>query len=79
MGLLYRGRVVLQATEKELPREVRESSTCPLIAGVLLNVGVPFARRAAGERRGEGEPELDRRPAPSHPCRLSHARNASFY
>src|ERR1700704_2550988 len=38
---------------------------CRLSFGCCVHPG-----QAAGERRGEGEPELDRRPAPSHPLEL---------
>jgi hypothetical protein len=45
-------------------RELR----CPLSAG-YHDARVPkrAQRQAAGERWGEGEPELERRSAPSHP------------
>jgi hypothetical protein len=50
-------------------RELR----CPLKAGCRLDVAVASLGQAAGERRGEGEPELDRRTAPSHPHALLRA------
>jgi hypothetical protein len=41
---------------------------CPFMAG-CRDARLPWSarRQAAGERWGEGEPELDRRSAPSHP------------
>ena len=56
-----------KAGEKGAPtldaRELRR----PLNAG-CQDARLPCAqRKAAGERRGEGEPELERRAAPSHP------------
>ena len=45
-------------------RELR----CPFIAGCRgARLSLTARRQAAGERRGEGEPVLDRRAAPSHP------------
>jgi hypothetical protein len=44
-------------------RELR----CPLNAGRRVRACRSAPRQAAGERWGEGEPELERRSAPSHP------------
>ena len=52
--------------ERGSSRAPRESSFA-LKAGCPLDLGVPSSDQAAGDRRGEGEPELDRRSAPSHP------------
>jgi hypothetical protein len=46
------------------------SRNAPGKPAVAEDVGVPSARQAASERRGEGEPELDRRSAPSHPSHI---------
>ena len=45
---------------------MRESSG-PLEGRLSMRCSRDQLRQAAGERRGEGEPVLDRRSAPSHP------------
>jgi hypothetical protein len=55
----------------EPPRQLRESSECPLNAGCHFARAVRRIEQAAGEHRGEGEPVLDWRSAPSHPQPLS--------
>jgi hypothetical protein len=58
-----------RSLEKEPPRLARELRL-PLRLARRRTSAFPSADEAAGERRGEGEPELDRRAAPSHPCSL---------
>jgi hypothetical protein len=45
---------------------VRESSKSAPLVPAVFETSLCHPRQAAGERRGEGEPELDRRSAPSH-------------
>ena len=58
-----------RSLEKEPPRLARELHL-PFRPARRRTSALPSADEAAGERRGEGEPELDRRAAPSHPCSL---------
>jgi hypothetical protein len=51
---------------EELPWQMRESSGARSVPAVVGR-SRKHPGQAAGERWGEGEPELDRRSAPSHP------------
>ena len=54
---------------KEPPQRAAKAPNA-LEAGWSLEFGAYSMAQAAGERRGEGEPLLDRRSAPSHPRQL---------
>jgi hypothetical protein len=58
---------MLRLLKEELPRLMRESSDARSMPAVPLGRSRKLPGQAAGERRGEGEPELERRSAPSHP------------
>ena len=57
-------------SKEELPRLLRESSGMPIESRLSLVTFGCRPRQAAGERRGEGEPELKRRSAPFHPLAI---------
>lgn len=66
---------------EELPRQLRESSGWP-VEGPAVGMRAccePRTGQAAGECRGEGEPELDRQRAKSGPMELRvHGQSAQI-
>ena len=60
---------------KELPRLCARAPKMPLRPAVFGDAPIPSRRQAASEHRGEGEPELERRSAPSHPQGIMRERS----